>query len=439
MIFNNFYNLFLKVCKSTRYMDMMIMPSTKIRRGITSLSPQPNKMFFNNLEIKIEFKSDNLNTIEIYKSYIDDLLNKTREEEDIIFYFRDALKNSNIIETAKFEDKEIELNICQKYFITQLKKEISIEEKRAILFLISKAGEWKTNGVYILVETYPYNFKNLNYEYLVYFGEIVTEDIPSVFNILVNNLRNTNDFNIVYYVLLSLLTIDTQIGSFMILNSRKSATESKYSKIIKKEILRMDSFFQLIVSLLLTSEMNFTSKFSIYREPYQKIYLDFFKKTFLKALKQLKFSDRFELKKRLSPKDIKELKADYNTNYLTKIFIKLAEHSNSENNKFLYSIMVNSLKLNFDFLPFIEHYAYANYKIGDIDKAVEVYESLVQNNPDVLGYRLEILNYYFEQKNFQALEQNIEYIELVYKLSDEEEQKINQIRESVQSCQTLNR
>ena len=70
-------------------------------------------------------------------------------------------------------------------------------------------------------------------------------------------------------------------------------------------------------------------------------------------------------------------------------------------------------------------------------KAVEVYESLVQNNPDVLGYRLEILNYYFEQKKFQALEKNIGYIELTYKLTDKEEEKINQIKEKFPKLTTI--
>jgi len=433
MIYDSFYNLFLKVCKATFYMNNLVMPTTKIHGRISAISPQPKKMFFNDLEIKTEFKSDDINTIAIYKAYIDDMLNQTRDEEDIISYFRNALEYSNIVETVEFDNKKIELTICQRYFITRLKESSIIEEKRAILFLLSKVSDWKTNKTYILLETYSSNshIQDINYDYLVYLGDTHQEYSEKVLDILLNNLKNTNDFSVVYYTLLSLLTIDKNIWGSVLINNRENATESRYSEIIKKEISTMDSFFQLIVSLLLTSEMIFTSKFSIYRNAYQKIYLDYFQQIFSKNLKKLKFSKRFELKKRLSPKDINQLKTNYNTNHLTKIFIKLAEHSNSENSKFLYSIMVSSLKLNFKLPPFIEHYAYANYRIGDIDKAVEVYESLVQNNPDIVAYRIEILNYYFEQKNFQAIEKNIKYIESIYKLTDKELEKINHIKDRI--------
>ena len=122
---------------------------------------------------------------------------------------------------------------------------------------------------------------------------------------------------------------------------------------------------------------------------------------------------------------------------LTIIFIKLAEKSNSANAEFLYSIIVNSLKLNFQYLPFIEHYAYANYKIGDIDKAVEVYKDLVDKNPDEVEYRIELLTYYLEQKNISAFNSELEYIENTFKITEKQQEKVNNIKQTLEDQQNI--
>jgi len=182
----------------------------------------------------------------------------------------------------------------------------------------------------------------------------------------------------------------------ILFNNRQQATESQYSKAIKQTIGSLNPLYKVIVVLLLKSEIMFTNHFSIYIDIYKDLYIDYLQKVFTKNIKLLK-ANNF-LKTRLEKQDINELKLAFEHNNLTIIFIKLAEKSNSENAKFLYSIIVNSLKLNFQHLPFIEHYAYANYKIGDIDKAVEVYQDLVDKNPDEVECRIELLTYYLEQK-----------------------------------------
>ena len=115
----------------------------------------------------------------------------------------------------------------------------------------------------------------------------------------------------------------------------------------------------------------------------------------------------------------------------------MAEKSNSANAKFLYSIIVNSLKLNFINLPFIEHYAYANYKIGNINKAVEVYQNLVDKNPDEIDYRIQLLSYYLEQKNTNALNSELIYIENIFNISKKQQEKINDIKQTLENQRNL--
>jgi hypothetical protein len=185
----------------------------------------------------------------------------------------------------------------------------------------------------------------LNYEYLVYFGDTTKADSITVWNILLDNLKNTDDFNIVYYTISSLLKIDVNIWGSVLFNDMEQAKESKYSQVIKQTIEKLSPLYKVIVIVLLKSEMMFTNHFSHYRNFYKELYLDYFQKDFVKNIKLLK--PNISLKKRLEKKDINELKLAFEHNNLTIIFIKLAEKSNSANAKFLYSIIVNSLKLNF--------------------------------------------------------------------------------------------
>jgi hypothetical protein len=434
-IYSNFYHLFLKICNSVKYLQMLIMPPTKMN-GISAISPQPEKMFFDNTNVQTEFDREDINDEKLYGIKFKQLLNNKNDFEEFEYYFREALSHSNVLKNITFEDKNIDLNICHTYFLNKLNSEINIDEKRLILLLLKNSSGLSSKQItYILTETYQINKLNLNYEYLVYFGDITKENSTTVLNILLENLRNTDDFNIVYYAILSLLKIDISIGGFVLFNNRQQAKESKYSKTIKQTIERLSPLYKVIVIVLLKSEMMFTNHFSHYRDFYKELYLAYFQKIFIKNIKLLKPSNF--LKKRLEKQDINELKLAFKNNNLTIIFIKLAEKSNSANAEFLYSIIVNSLKLNFQYLPFIEHYAYANYKIGDIDKAVEVYQDLVDRNPEEIEYRIKLLTYYLEQKNINALNNELSYIENTFKISEKQQEKVNSIKQALEDQQNI--
>jgi hypothetical protein len=434
-IYSNFYHLFLKICNSVKYLQMLIMPPTKMN-GISAISPQPEKMFFDNINVQTEFDREDINDEKLYGIKFKQLLNNKNDFEEFEYYFREALSHSNVLKNITFEDKNIDLNICHTYFLNKLNSEINIDEKRLILLLLKNSSGLSSKQItYILTETYQINKLNLNYEYLVYFGDTTKENSTTVLNILLENLRNTDDFNIVYYAILSLLKIDISIGGFVLFKNRQQAKESKYSKTIKQTIERLSPLYKVIVIVLLKSEMMFTNHFSHYRDFYKELYLAYFQKIFIKNIKLLKPSNF--LKKRLEKQDINELKLAFKNNNLTIIFIKLAEKSNSANAEFLYSIIVNSLKLNFQYLPFIEHYAYANYKIGNIDKAVEVYQDLVDKNPEEIEYRIELLTYYLEQKNISALNNELSYIENTFKISEKQQEKVNSIKQALEDQQNI--
>jgi len=429
-IYSDFYHLFSKICNTVFYLKHFAMPPTKMN-GITAISPQPTKMFFDNTNIQTDFDREDINDTGLYELKLKDFLNNYISFEDLEYYFREAISHSDVIKSVVFENQNIEINKCHTYLMNKLNNEIDIDEKRLILILLKNSSGWSSTQItYILTETYESNRLNLNYEYLVYFGDTTKENTTTVLNILLDNLKNTNDFNIIYSVILSLLKIDVNILGSVLVNNRQQAKESKYSNAIKQTIEKLSSLFKIIVTVLLKSEMMFTNHFSHYRNFYQDLYIDFFEKVFIKNIKLLK-PNNF-LKKRLEKKDINELKLDFEYNRLTIIFIKLAEKSNSENAKFLYSIIVNLLKLNFQYLPFFEHYAYANYKIGNIDKAVEVYQDLVDKNPGEVEYRIQLLNYYLEQKNISVLKSEIKYLKEYYCFDDKQLSKINIILNEVE-------
>ena len=58
-------------------------------------------------------------------------------------------------------------------------------------------------------------------------------------------------------------------------------------------------------------------------------------------------------------------------------------------------------------------------------------KELVEQNPDIVDYRIEILNYYFEKKDLLALNKEIEYLESTFNLNDEQIEKISKIKEII--------
>ena len=434
-IYSNFYHLFSKICNTVFYLKHFIMPPTKMN-GITAIFPQPTNMFFDNVNIQTDFDREDINDTGLYDLKLKNLLNYNQNFEDSEYYFREALFNSDVNKSVVFEGKNIEINNCHTYFLNKLNNEIDIDEKRLILILLKNSSGWSSRQItYILTETYELNQINLNYEYLVYFGDTTKENSTTVMNILLNNLRNTNDFNTMYYVISSMLKMDVNIWGSVLVNNRQQAKESQYSENIKQTIENLNPLFKVIVTVLLKSEMVFTNHFSLYRNFYKDLYIDCFQKVFVKNIKLLK--PNMFLKKRLEKEDINALKLAFEHNKFTLIFIKLAEKSNSENAKFLYSIIVNLLKLNFQYLPFIEHYAYAKHKLGNIDEAVEIYRDLVYKNPDEVEYRIELLSYYLEQKNTVAIINEIEYIEGIFNIDEKQQEKINNIKQIIEDQQKV--
>ena len=302
-IYSNFYHLFLKICNSVRYLQMLIMPPTKMN-GISAMSPQPEKMFFDNAHIQTEFEREDINDERLYGIKFQQLLNNKNDFEEIEYYFREALSYSNISKNIIFEDKNIDLNICHTYFLNKLNSKINIDEKRLILLLLkNNSGLNSRQTTYILTKTYEINKLSLNYEYIVYLGDTTKENSKKVLDILLSNLENRDDFNIVYYVLQSLLKIDISIWGIVLVNNRKQAQENQYSKLIKDTINNLSVLFKIILVVLLKSEMMFASYFAIYRDFYKELYLDYFQQIFIKNMKLLKTSNF--LKKRLEKKDIK--------------------------------------------------------------------------------------------------------------------------------------
>jgi len=105
-IYSDFYNLLYKICDSIFYLKHFMMPPIKINR-ITAISPQPEKMFFEDKEIQTEFEREDINDEKLYELKFQQLLNSNNNFEEIEYYFREALCHSDIVKNVEFENKNI--------------------------------------------------------------------------------------------------------------------------------------------------------------------------------------------------------------------------------------------------------------------------------------------------------------------------------------------
>ena len=54
---------------------------------------------------------------------------------------------------------------------------------------------------------------------------------------------------------------------------------------------------------------------------------------------------------------------------------------------------------------------------------------MVDQNPDVVEYRIQLLNYYIEKKDLLAFDSELKYLEHTFSLTDEQLNVLNQIKE----------
>lgn len=426
-IYKNFLNIFYKICNNTFYLKGLTLPPTKMQ-GVLEVSQKPEKTFFNNVQVDTEFFTKNINNINLYKDYLKKLFIGVQndEYEDIRYFFYDALAHSEIIKTIIFDEKNLEIKKAHSFFISQLKSGITIDKKRIILKLLNNCS----NGcpehlIYILTSTYNINkLTDLTKEYIVSIGDISHNHSNTTLHML-KSFLNSKDVNVEYFTLLSLLKIDIKNRGIDCFNKKLKIIENEYSNIIKERINSYSPLFKVFISMVLTSEMVFNHMLGNYYKFFKELYFDYFENIIFENINLLGLNFTNE-----ETKIIKDAKAG---NHLSNIFLLIAEKygENKESQIFYQGIANNLLKLNFTHLPFIEHLAYAKYKIGNIDEAVDIYKKLVEQNPDIVDFRVELLNYYFEKKDLLALNKEIKYLESTFNLNTEQIRKICEIKELI--------
>ncbi|MFY9073693.1 hypothetical protein OZZ08_01945 [Malaciobacter mytili] len=426
-IYKNFLNIFYKICNNTFYLKGLALPPTKMQ-GVLEVSQKPEKTFFNNVQVDTEFFTKDINDITLYKDYLKKLFIGVQndEYEDIRHFFYDALAHSEVVKTVEFDNKSLELKKAHEFFISQLKSGITTDKKRIILKLLSNCSNgYPQQLLYILINTYNINkLTNLTKEYIVYIGDISHNHSNTVLHML-KSFLNSKDVNVKYFTLLSLLKIDIKNRGIDCFNKKLKIIENEYSKIINERINSYSPLFKVSISILLTSEMIFSHMLGNYHKFFKELYFDYFENIFFENINLLGLNFTTE-----EMKIIKDAKAD---NHLSNIFLLIAEKygENKESQIFYQGIANNLLKLNFTHLPFVEHLAYAKYKIGSIDEAIDIYKELVEQNPDIVDYRIGLLSYYFEKKDLLALNKEIKYLESTFNLNDEQIEKISKIKEII--------
>lgn len=425
-IYKNFLNIFYKICNNVFYLKHLTLPPTKMQ-GVLEVGNKPEKSFFDNVQVNTEFVKKDINDIELYKSYLNKLFVDTENNEydDIRHFFYDALAHSEVAKTVIFDNKNLELKKAHEFFISQLKSSVATDKKRVILKLLSNCSNgYPEQLVYILTSTYSINkLTNLTKEYIVHLGDISHKHSDSAM-LMLTNFFNSKDINIEYFTLLSLLKIDIKNRGIDCYNKKLKIVENEYSKIIKERISSYNPLFKVFMSMLLSSEMIFSPMLGNYKKFFKELYFDYFENVIFKNIESLgvDFSDD----------ERQILKEAKDGNHLSNIFLLIAEKLEDDKTQLFYQAISNNLlKLNFTHLPFVEHLAFAKYKTGSIDEAVEIYKKLVDQNPDVVEYRIQLLNYYLEQKDLEAFNNEVQYLEDTFKLTDEQTDTVNKIKEVV--------
>lgn len=423
-IYKNFLNIFYKICNDVFYLKHLTLPPTKMQ-GVLEVSQKPEKTFFENVQVNTEFVKKDINDIDLYKEYLKKLFIDTNndEYEDIRHYFYDALAHSEVAKTVIFDNKNLELKKAHEFFISQLNSGKATDKKRVILKLLSDCSNgYPEQLVYILTSTYNINkLTNLTKEYIVHLGDISHKHSDSAM-LMLTSFFNSKDINIEYFTLLSLLKIDIKNRGIDCYNKKLKIVENEYSKIIKERIGSYNPLFKVFMSMLLSSEMIFSPMLGNYQKFFKELYFDYFEDIIFENIKLLGLD--------FTDEEMKIIKDAKSGNHLSNIFLLIAEKLEDDKAQLFYLAIANNLlKLNFTHLPFIEHLAFAKYKTGSIDEAVEIYNKLVDQNPDVIEYRIQLLNYYLEQKDLLTFNHEVKYLEDTFKLTDEQVDTLNKIKE----------
>ncbi len=424
LIYKNFLNILYKICNDVFYLKHLMLPPTKMQ-GVLEVSQKPEKTFFENIPINTEFIKKDINDIELYKEYLKKLFIgiNNDEYEDIRYYFYDALAHSEISKTVTFDNKKLELKKAHEFFISQLKSSISPAKKRIILKLLSDCSNgYPERLVYILTSTYNINkLTNLTKEYIVHLGDISHKHSNSAM-LMLTSFLNSKDINVEYFTMLSLLKIDIKHRGIDCVNKKLKIVENEYSRIIKERINSYNPFFKVFISMLLSSEMLFSPMLGNYQKFFQELYFDYFEDVIFENINLLGVN--------LTDDEMKILQEAKAGNHLSNIFLLIAKKIEDDKSELFYQAIANNLlRLNFTHLPFIEHLAYAKYKVGQLNEAVEIYKRLVDQNPDVVEYRIQLLNYYLEKKDLLAFNSELKYLENTFNLTNEQLNTLNQIKE----------
>lgn len=423
-IYKNFLNIFYKICNDTFYLKGLTLPPTKMQ-GVLEVSNKPEKTFFENVQIDTTFIKKDINDVELYKEYLNKLFIGISNDkyEDIRHYFYDALAHSEVFKIVTFDNKKLELKKAHEFFISQLKSSISPDKKRLILKLLSDCSNgYPEQLVYILTNTHNINkLTSLTKEYIVHLGDISHKHSNSAMLMLISFL-NSKDINIEYFTMLSLLKIDIKSRGIDCVNKKLKIVENEYSRIVKERINSYNPFFKVFISTLLSSEMIFNPMLGNYQKFFKDLYFDYFEDMIFENINLLGVN--------ITDDELKILKEAKAGNHLSNIFLLLAEKFEDDKSELFYQAIANNLlRLNFTHLPFVEHLAYAKYKVGQLNETVEIYKRLVDQNPDVVEYRIQLLNYYIEKKDLLAFDSELKYLENTFSLTDEQLKVLNQIKE----------
>lgn len=66
--------------------------------------------------------------------------------------------------------------------------------------------------------------------------------------------------------------------------------------------------------------------------------------------------------------------------------------------------------------------------------AIDIYSRLVDQNPDIVEYRIQLLNYHLEKNDLEAFNKGVQYLEDTFKLTNKQTETLTKMKEATSNA-----
>jgi hypothetical protein len=383
----------------------LLMPVSKMN-GVIAMSMQPDRPFDLDSIPKIAFDYDRsrLNDLGEYGRVLNDFFAGKSDPDETRSFFYQAFEQSEKTDTVPFNGRDITLrkahSFLRNYLIQAQPDDVILKCLQIINFC--KNG-YPDQLEYILTSTFSKHCDVfiIRLNYIFQFGEILRLDDRSTIDFLKKEAECDN-FYLSYHSLLSLLKIEVRNNGIRYLNSRAEAKETEIVTFIFSRLAEVSKCNQFVTSLLLLSELWFNPLLASYVAKYNVLLIERLKDIVRDSVEKQDFLPQDAL----SDEDVRLLSLSLEKNIFTNLFLIVADKVDGSRDglkKFLFELIAdNTMKISYRDEIFVNHLAFALFKMGRFDDAEKVFRILIERNPENPETYLNLLELFSETKNLSA-------------------------------------